>query len=236
VSGATLDVGNSSIGLVLWRESDPGSVERLGTPEEAALRLRNAGMSRCAAISVAPRRLDELLRCLGDRASGVAVLTDPPVELGAPALLASAGADRIANMLGVESGAAIVVDAGTAVTVDLLDETGTYVGGYIAPGPAAAAGGLAEATARLPKVPGQPTSLMPGGVTEAALSSGVWGLTVGGVDRLVEEALEVLGGESVRIVATGGWGQAWVSDSRHTGVRWQPDLVHRGIARWAGWA
>jgi type III pantothenate kinase len=236
VSRATLDVGNSSIGLAVWRDARPGVVERLATPAEAATRLLAVEWQSCAAISVAPARLADLRERLGSRAQGVRVLRDPPEGLGVPALLSSAGADRIANVLGLEHGPAIAVDAGTAVTVDLLDASGGYLGGFIAPGPAAAARGLASTTASLPVVPGLPVQLQPGTATLAAISSGVWGMAVGGIDRLVDAALGALGGGPARIVATGGWGEAWMKDSRHRDLRWQPDLVHRGIARWAGWS
>lgn len=233
---ATLDVGNSTIGLVPWRRGAPGTVERLATLAAAAERLARLGPQACAAISVAPGRLEDLLRLLGDGADRVLVLRNAPPGLGVPDLLASAGADRVANVLGVGTGPAVAVDAGTAVTVDLVDGEGSYLGGFIAPGPAAAAAGVSAATACLPVVPGRPAPLHPGTATRDALASGVWGLTVGGLDRLVDEARRVLGGRGVPIVATGGWGEAWMRDSRLDGIRWQPDLVHHGIARWAGWS
>jgi type III pantothenate kinase len=235
VSRATLDVGNSSIGIAPWSDSGPGPVERFGQPEEAAARLLALGPACCAAIAVAPRRLDALLLHLGARAGAVRILSRPPETLGAPSLLASAGADRIANVLGVGAGPAVIVDAGTAVTVDLLATHGAYLGGYIAPGPAAALAGLVGATECLPDVPCGSTALGPGADTEAAMQAGVWGLVVGGVDRLVDEASRAVGSPA-RIVATGGWGAAWAKDSRHVHVSWAPDLVHRGIARWAGWS
>jgi hypothetical protein len=75
-------------------------------------------------------------------------------------------------------------------------------------------------------------------------------MAVGGVDRLVDVALEALGSEDTRLLVTGGWGRAWLAASRHApvavsrpgfpageppggSVLWDEALVHRGISRWA---
>ena len=185
-----------------------------------------------AIISVAPARLQSLLAAL-PRGAKARVLERAPTDLGEPQLLSSAGADRLAVALALRPGPAVAVDAGTAVTVEVVDAAGRYVGGFIAPGPASAAAGLSLAAPRLPRAGGTPAPLKPGAGTDAALSAGVWGLAVGGVDRLVEAALEALGGGSIRVVATGGWGESWSRDTRLRGVELDPVLVHRGIERWA---
>jgi type III pantothenate kinase len=224
----TVDVGNSSVGVARWRDGGPRLVGHL-QPEDAA-----AGLAGDVAIvSVSPPRLARLLAALppGARAR---VLRVAPADLGPAELLRSAGADRLAVALALRPGPAVAVDAGTAVTVEVVDRAGRYVGGFIAAGPAAALAGLAQATAQLPPLDAQPVPLRPGTGTAAALGAGAWGLAVGGVDRLVEEALAMLGGAAgVRVVATGGWGAAWRQDSRLAGVELDPALVHHGIRRWA---
>jgi type III pantothenate kinase len=60
--------------------------------------------------------------------TGMAIKTDNPHEVGA---------DRIANgvaALAVHDGPVLVVDFGTATTVDVIDASGAYIGGAIAPG------------------------------------------------------------------------------------------------------
>src|SRR5687768_10613979 len=67
----------------------------------------------------------------------------------------SIGPDRLANALAVKAicGApALVVDFGTAVTFDVVDANGDYVGGIIAPGLSAMTDYLHEKTALLPKI------------------------------------------------------------------------------------
>ncbi len=247
----SVDVGNSSIGVGRW-ERGSVQVRRVREPDEAAALI----VGPAALISVSPPRLSRLLDALArigvappqvlsrealaldDQA--VAGQADRPalIRVHRPELLASVGADRLANVLAVGAGPAIAIDAGTAVTVDLLDADGVYRGGFIAAGPRAAAAGLALATALLPRLAGVRVPLRPGTVTESAVAAGVWGAAVGGVDRLVDcglAELQARSGSRPTLFATGGWADAWISESRHTDIRHVPDLVHHGIARWAGW-
>ena len=65
------------------------------------------------------------------------------------------GPDRLANAIAVRhhfGAPAVVVDFGTAVTFDVVDKHGDYVGGIIAPGLAAMTDYLHEKTALLPKI------------------------------------------------------------------------------------
>ncbi|MCB9897244.1 MAG: type III pantothenate kinase [Planctomycetes bacterium] len=247
----TVDVGNSSVGVGRVREAVV-DVQRFREPEDAADQvlawLAESGhpartvagrdvlplpLTIAAAISVARPRLQRLQDALGAAGgSPLVVLREPPLALADARLAASAGSDRIANALALLPGPAVAVDAGTAVTVDLVDDSGTYRGGYIAPGPAAALLGLARSTAALPRLPGRPVSLGPGLHTDDAIAAGGWGLVVGGVDRLVLEARRALG-VAARVVVTGAWGHAWMSASTLDGLVWDEHLVHRGIAVWA---
>lgn len=104
------------------------------------------------------------------------------------------GIDRLLNVLaaksvGHEGEPAIVVDAGSAVTVDLLHEQGSFAGGVIFPGLRLMALALREHTAALPLVdaaaavpPGPP-----GTNTEAAMKLGLLYAVAGGADAVVRE-------------------------------------------------
>jgi type III pantothenate kinase len=104
------------------------------------------------------------------------------------------GIDRLLNVLAAKSVGragepAIVVDAGSAVTVDLLDEQGSFAGGVIFPGLRLMALALREYTAALPLV--DATNAMPPGPpgtnTEAAIKLGLVYAVAGGVDAVVRE-------------------------------------------------
>jgi len=222
----TVDVGNSSVGVASWR-GESATLRRFSSPEQAAASLTGPAW----VISVQAERL----ACLAAAAPPEAQLTlleGAPLPLADPRLEHSAGADRVAAALALLPGPGIALDAGTAVTLDLISADGVYQGGFIAPGPAAALAGLASKAPALPLLPGDPCAIAPGGETVAALSAGAWGLVVGGLDRLVLAAREHLGHDAP-VRATGGWAEAWVSASALDGLLLDPLLVHRGIRRWA---
>ncbi len=78
--------------------------------------------------------------------TGLPIRYDNPAEVGA---------DRICNALAARElfGApAVVVDFGTALTFDIVDGEGAYVGGIIAPGPEIAAEALFSRGSRLSRV------------------------------------------------------------------------------------
>ena len=75
-----------------------------------------------------------------------------PLDIYVPSQL---GQDRIADAVGASvflEPPYIVVDMGTAVTIDLVDSNGRYAGGAIAPGMNAFATYLSERAAQLPEI------------------------------------------------------------------------------------
>src|SRR5690606_14960859 len=91
------------------------------------------------------------------------------------------GPDRLANATWAArtypGRAAVVIDAGTAITFDVVDARGAFVGGLIAPGLRLCARALATGTARLPEVALElePPPVL-GGRTREAIEGGlVWG-------------------------------------------------------------
>lgn len=231
----TVDVGNSSVGVLDHREESP-SLRTFADLVEAAALLSGAD-AETVGISVSPPRWEALCAAVQERGGRAPRrLSGVPIALADERLATSAGQDRLALALAVAPGPGVVVDAGTAVTVDIVDAEGVYRGGYIAPGATVALSGLSQATHALPPLVGESVELTPGVDTQRALSAGTWGLMLGGVDRLVEEALASLGAAAGRapLLVTGGWGEAWIARSRHGHrARHEPKLVHEGVRRWA---
>jgi len=126
----------------------------------------------------------------------------------------------------------IIVDCGTAATVDLLSPDGVFLGGAIMPGPVLMARALAEGTSRLPVVAAMEHAMetppvMPGRSTQEAIVAGIgWG-NRGAIRRLVEEARDSLG-EDADVILTGGW-RSVVRDSLPGAIE-MPELVLAGIA------
>jgi type III pantothenate kinase len=148
--------------------------------------------TRWAVAGSNPERRDAFARWLRDRGCAVAVLADwkaigLPVKLAAPDRV---GHDRLLNALAArrEAAPAVVVDAGTAVTVDLVDAAGAFAGGTIFPGVGMMARSLHQFTASLPKIEvAEATPPIPGTATEPAMAAGIWWAIVGGVRAILAE-------------------------------------------------
>jgi len=118
------------------------------------------------------------------------------------------GPDRLANAIAARAVAGapvIVVDFGTAVTFDVVDRNGNYVGGIIAPGLAAMTDYLHEKTALLPRIKIHETEAAIGKNTgEAMLIGAVHGYR-GLIRELIVRLKKELKVSSLPVLATGGY-------------------------------
>jgi type III pantothenate kinase len=119
----------------------------------------------------------------------------------------SIGPDRLANAVAARfhfGAPVVVVDFGTAVTFDVVDARGSYIGGIIAPGLAAMTDYLHEKTALLPRIQIREINSAVGKSTEQAMLVGA----VHGYRGLVRELIAGLKRElktrRLPVVATGG--------------------------------
>lgn len=144
---------------------------------------------------------------------------------GQDRLLAAAAAFRIAGQ------ACVVVDAGTAVTVDFVDGKGTFHGGAIAPGLRMSLQALHEHTDALPQVAfAAPDPAIPyaRNTTEAMLHGVYYGIR--GLVRQLAERYAVAYEAYPVIIATGGDAQT-LFESEELIERIIPNLVLQGIAQ-----
>ena len=138
-------------------------------------------------------------------------IDDPGMDLGAEVRIDNpreVGTDRIANAVSAHAtygGPLIVIDFGTATTFDVIDKTGAYCGGCIAPGINLSMEALHMATAQLPRLPVLHPGNAPviGTTTVAAMTSGVFWGYLGLIEGLVTR-IKAEWGEEMVIVATGG--------------------------------
>ncbi|MBR5102406.1 MAG: type III pantothenate kinase, partial [Muribaculaceae bacterium] len=126
------------------------------------------------------------------------------IKYGTPATL---GCDRIATAVGatvVAPGkAALVVDAGTAITLDVIDSDGTFCGGNISAGITLRLKALHQGTKRLPLVTTQGDVPQWGNDTITALRCGAVLGAVGEIERARLTAQQQLG-KNVKLILTGG--------------------------------
>jgi type III pantothenate kinase len=100
-----------------------------------------------------------------------------------------------------------VVDFGTAVTFDVVDAKGDYVGGIIAPGLAVMTEYLHEKTALLPRVQIRDVGAVIGKNTEQAMLIGAVHGYRGLVRELLKKLRRALASRSLPVVATGGYAE-----------------------------
>jgi len=118
------------------------------------------------------------------------------------------GPDRLANAVAVRhriGAPAVVVDFGTAVTFDLVNAKGEYVGGIIAPGLSAMTDYLHEKTALLPRITIREIKAVIGKNTEEAMLVGAVHGYRGLIRGLLTELKRELGAKRLAVVATGGY-------------------------------
>ncbi len=152
----------------------------------------------------------------------VKVLTDTPGETGV---------DRIANIAAAYEQlgkACVVVDAGTAITIDACNDKGDFLGGAIAPGAGVQLAALHEKTAKLPAVELAVPSGVFGRNTRDAIRQGVF-LGIRGLVKELAESYATELGTWPEVIATGG-------DAAVLFEGWEivhaisPDLTLYGIA------
>jgi type III pantothenate kinase len=240
-----IDIGNTSVHLGLFEGNDltgtfrvptdhsavEGAIDRSLTmsipgdlsdidsvvlasvvPEiSAAWQEATSGLFGCATLLVTP-----------DMALPIKIDVDEPEQLGADRIADAVAAFKLCG------GPVIVVDLGTALTVELIDAGGVYRGGAIAPGPDAAMAGLANRAAQLASVPLELPETVIGRTTDQALQAGLFFGTVGQIDRLVEETRREAGLAQCSVVATGGFSNLFAPHSNAIS-RVEPDLALIGL-------
>lgn len=118
------------------------------------------------------------------------------------------GPDRLANAVAVTrhfGAPAVVVDFGTAVTFDVVNRAGNYVGGIIAPGLAAMTDYLHEKTALLPRIKIREVRGIIGKNTDQAMLIGAVRGYRGLIRQLIAELKKTLRAKHLPVVATGGY-------------------------------
>jgi type III pantothenate kinase len=230
----TIDVGNTNTVLGVFRDAELVANWRLTTAreqtvDEYGVLTRNlfslAGLDRDAITgvivsSVVPpvnRTLVEMARIyLGKKAlfvepgvkTGMAVLVDNPLEVGA---------DRIVNGVAAfqeYGGPCVVVDFGTAITFDVISARGEYLGGVIAPGIGISSEALFARAAKLPRVEIRDPGKVIGTNTVTHMQAGLYYGAVDMVDGMLKRIKDELGGE-ITVVATGGHAKLVARGSKH---------------------
>lgn len=150
-----------------------------------------------------------------------------PEQLGVDRWLALVGARALT------SSASLVIDVGTAMTVDLVDGSGQHKGGWILPGLNLMVESLLSNTAAL-KSRATDSELRFASNTAECISNGAYAAVVGAAHEAVRTAKEVLGdGVELEIFLTGGAAELVASSITYP-HRMEPELVLLGLKQYAG--
>lgn len=210
MNNATIDIGNTNIKTEYW--TDSGIVRREICPSKDWEKLISGGsLSHMDAIIVSSVRgdsnhlIDNLRQQFGNR---LTEFNQEEIRKYYPEILykGDIGADRIAAALGAEvlypAIPKMVVDLGTAITIDVVDGNGRFCGGNISLGLGSRMKALANATSQLPEVTGVGGEVEFGFDTFTAIECGALNGVVGEILYSYALAEERYGVEMVLL--TGG--------------------------------
>lgn len=207
-----VDIGNTNIVFGLFEGCSLQKTWRCETRD--FLRKKNPGFDQAHHItgvivsSVVPKANDIFQKYCRDELGLEALFVtaahvDLKIDLGNPGEI---GADRLVNAvaaLAYYKAPVIVVDFGTATTFDVIDQSGTYCGGCIAPGVNLSIASLHEATAQLPKITLKNPQRSYGKNTVEAMQAGLYWGYIGLIEGIVARISADMDSQPF-ILATGG--------------------------------
>jgi type III pantothenate kinase len=142
------------------------------------------------------------------------------------------GADRALNAIAAHAkyaGELLVIDFGTATTLDVVGPTGAYTGGIIAPGINLSLDALVNAAAKLPRIAIEvpDTNSVVGRTTQSQMLIGIYWGYVAMLEGLTERIKSEVG-RPLTVIATGGLATLF---DKHTKVfdAIEPDLTIQGL-------
>lgn len=247
MSALLLDIGNSRI---KWGVLDDGEIHRTG--HIAHDRIGDKGLA--ALTSKLPRGVDAVFASnvagtsFATRLSGVIGMhcnVDVHFARSEKAACGVTNSYRQPRRLGVDRWVAmigawaefgrvcLVVDAGTAVTIDALDGSGRHLGGQIIPGVGLMAASLAARTSDIPNIQRRAAAQAGGtgmfaNTTAGAVGQGALNAVAGAVERAAGVLRDAAGDPAV--ILTGG-DASRILKSLDADVDHRPHLVLQGLAQ-----
>ena len=229
------DVGNSYIKVGTASITESHVFQRVPIADVAQWELPDCGGRDVALVGVVSSALEILkkrFRAAGAKSVRVVGEELPiPLELdyGTPSTL---GMDRVVACFGahrITGGPALVLDAGSAITLDWVDRKGVFRGGAIAPGLRALAEGLKGVAPALDVLPPDEIVRYPGRDTASSLAVGVSSMAAGGLHYLIHQA-RVAASAHLPLIVTGGDAETIVHLVSDDSADIIPGLLFRGLA------
>lgn len=239
VCGATMivdvDVGNSR---VKWRASHDSGTSNYGVHKtfgEAAEEISDLGVPKRVRLSTVAN--DRVTHDVEDAAAGWGCVVERAQTTGAAGGITcgyddpkTMGVDRWLALIAAwhqHKTACVVVDAGSAVTIDVLESTGQHRGGYIVPGMMMMRSSLLGGTAKILIRDEVRRAVTPGVSTQEAVDHGALLMLRSFIKAVYEELL--CAESHAKIIVTGGDGELLLPLSSHEAI-YSRDLVLDGLA------
>jgi type III pantothenate kinase len=228
VSFLAIDIGNTRLKWALYDAPRPGAatlahgaeflenIDKLADGPWQALPAPARMLGCCVAADAVKRRVEEQMEELWDvpahwvvasaAEAGITNGYDHPTRLGADRWVAMIGAWH-RRPPGQPPRPMVVVMVGTAVTVEAVDASGRFLGGFILPGHGIMLRALESGTAGL-HVPTGEVREFPTNTSDALTSGGTFAIS-GAIERMVDHVREHCGAEPACIMTGGaGWKMA----------------------------
>lgn len=148
-------------------------------------------------------------------------------RLGIDRWLAMIGAKQLYPLQNI-----LIIDAGTATTVDVLDAQGYHCGGWIMPGVQTMFNSLLARTQKIIATPSVTANVVFGKDSSSCLNNGCWAMTVGAVKEAIIQANNILTLD--KILITGGNGQQ-IRNLITDNCQLEPKLVFYGLSCFQGY-
>jgi type III pantothenate kinase len=223
-----VDVGNTRLKWALYAQARPGApllahgaeflenIDKLAEGPWARLPAPQRMLGCAVAADAIRRRVEEQMEEIWDvpaqwvvasaAEAGLVNGYDHPTRLGADRWVAMIGAWHRMLASGPPC-PLVVVMVGTAVTVEAIDTTGAFLGGFILPGHGIMLRALESGTAGL-HVPTGEVREFPTNTSDALTSGGTYAIA-GAIERMVQHVRERCGQEPLRYMTGGaGWKMA----------------------------
>ncbi|MFH1717032.1 MAG: type III pantothenate kinase [Planctomycetota bacterium] len=149
------------------------------------------------------------------------VWADEPKKVGTDRVVSAAAAYAVAE------DAVVVADLGTAVTIDLVDQNGVFLGGVICPGFEISAKALKQNTAQLPNIKVTKPKAPYGKNTADAINCGLYYSIIGTLQEVLRRYAEEIGKWPQTVIT--GAGAKVIADDCEFIDNYVPNLVVKGI-------
>lgn len=242
-----IDIGNTNISLGCIRDNNILFEARIATDRSrtsdqygteiltmlGAFGIRKEEISDCIIASVVPPVFNSVrtgvLKVIGKEPmvvgpglkTGLNIRVDIPSQVGSDRIVIAVAA------LAEYEAPLILLDLGTATTIDVVEPGNTYVGGVIAPGVKISSDALTSRAAMLPGISLEQPKHVVGKNTIDCMRSGIMYGTAAMIDGMIDRIAEELGHKST-VIATGGIAQFIAPLCKHD-IILERDLLLKGL-------